>query len=263
MAFNPIQAIVQAGNIANNVTGNVTGMLNAGGNLVGGDAGKRLTGLAGKLQKGLAGPLKLLNKLNGVTASFEQGIIEAVQSRKDPLQSFQWIAFIDNGMGETIKPIMIDKIQTSGQRYDTKPVYRQGQMNHYASSYSTDNITISLYTDTTGQAITYCTNWFEAVRHPSGYFRLPAKYKRNVRVVMVDSVHNTVATFTFQGCWPTAYESYSLDAGGTIIETTMQLSVDSVRVNESDAPSLSGNFNPQSLVNSAVNAAQQRISSLF
>ena len=126
----------------------------------------------------------------------------------------------------------IDAVQTPGIHIESRPVFRAGQMKHYAGPLSIDNLSLTLYTESQGKALKLTSSWFNSVYdNSSGNYRLPIEYKKDVHVYMLDVTSGTVCVFKFMGCMPTTWSSYALDAGSAnLLATQIELTVDNFSV---------------------------------
>lgn len=195
--------------------------------------------LLGSLNKGsLSGLLKTnaVGLATGANLAFNSEIdVTTFLAMTDPLLNFQWAARVLN---MNVKGEYISSISTPGMRYDTKSIYREGKMHHYASFFDTDTIRMTVYADTTNTSNNFALNWMRSVKSHQGFYRLPKDYKRDVEIVLTDSFFMKVFRITAVGCWPTAWESYDLSSeGSSAIATTLTLNVDDVKF-ETDTRSL-------------------------
>lgn len=167
----------------------------------------------------------------------QDGALSKLSARGDPVLSIDWLAYITEPEGGIpIDPYYIDAVQTSSLRAQTRTVYRAGIDKNYAGPLSVDNLTISLYTDSSGKAPKFASSWFYAVYDQrNGNFRLPKEYKKNIQVVFFDSAKIALYSFTFVGCYPTSLPSYSLEGGNpTPLSTQLDLSVDDILIDVAD-----------------------------
>lgn len=158
-----------------------------------------------------------------------------MEARKDPLLSFEWVAFVNPNVNENdsiIDPIYIESLQTPHLSFDINTVFREGKSKNYAGAFSCDGIAISFFTDASAQSFQFASSWFDAVfDSTTGNYRMPSQYKRNVVCIIHDARRNALVKFTFIGCFPVSWDAYALSGNSSEpLQTSMQLSVDHVCV---------------------------------
>lgn len=213
---------------------------------------------AGRLQKGLAKPIKdidtFLGRIDRIGQTFlpktppaneyaRQNVLQAIQNRKDPLLTVDWIGIVQDPVGVTNSPNVpwsyIDEIQTPSIRVGSEPVFRNGIVKKYATSYEVDNANLKIYTDTTGQAFNFCNAWTRSTRRQDGLWNLASQYKKDIIIFILDATRSVVVDIRLIGCFPNSWNSYQLEAGGSnALITTLDLSVDDFYINvDSDGSS--------------------------
>lgn len=201
-------------------------------------------GIAADLQNGLSNPTRYLDRymqsianVVGINPFSEDLGVGRVTDRGDPVMNYLWNARIVGGsslLGVDMHQY-IDQIQTPSIRFNTKPVFREGKMKHYATSYSADDLNIHMYTAIDGTTFNYAADWLSKVKTFNGYFTPPIEYKRTVLLDVFDQQNRTVMQFAFEGCWPTSWESYTFDSGqGQVMMTQLTLSVDNMTFDKTE-----------------------------
>lgn len=127
-----------------------------------------------------------------------------VLSRGDPVLAYEWEGMIiDPGNPEPIPYIYLESIQAPNIQFDLDHRYFHGRNLSYPSKIVTDNLTIQLYNDFTGAAAALAASWAEETfMTASGGFRLPAAFKKAVKVNIYDAKHRQVYSMLFGGCFP-------------------------------------------------------------
>ena len=144
----------------------------------------------------------------------------------DPQLNYQWAAYIP-GIIEDHE--YISAITTPTVRYDQQSRFLNGKMQHYPGFLSIDDISMTLYTESRGLAMSALTKWVRSVRAKDGIYSLPKDYKRTVVVALVDASGRVVAEMHYLRCWPISWNSYDLNYGdATLLATQISLSVDDV-----------------------------------
>ncbi len=157
------------------------------------------------------------------------GILDSVQTFTDPILNFSWLAWIK---GENVVPFShITAIQTPSLTFETKPIYREGKMRHYASSFSADDMSMTMYTDAKAVTLDSASMWFRNVMDRDGYYHLPYEYKKDIVLYLLDQRGQSVFAWTYVGCWPKSMNSYSLGQDSSVIMTELSLSVDDILFN--------------------------------
>ncbi len=134
----------------------------------------------------------------------ERSAFGDVLSRGDPVLAYEWEGMIiDSGNPEPIPYIYLESIQAPNIQFDLDHRYFHGRNLSYPSKIITDNLTIQLYNDFTGAAAALSASWAEETfMTATGGFRLPAEFKKSVKVNIYDAKHRQVYSMLFGGCFP-------------------------------------------------------------
>ncbi len=216
------------------IDGFANSAINAGANYVNGRINSAVGRANGFLQQGLSNPLALLNNTSRLT--WMDQMQDIIRGRPDPLMGYMWCAFIDAGPEDSIDYVWIEEVQTPATTFEPKPIFRNGKIHHYAAAYSADQMSVKLFTESSGKAFAYVHSWINQIKSTDGYFSLPVAYKRDVTVYIMDPMYNNVVTYQYKGCWPTSAESYQLSSQSNLLETTLSLSVDEVLIDLTNVP---------------------------
>ncbi len=162
-----------------------------------------------------------------------QNVLQVMQGRGDPVLAFDWIAVILDPTVNSSKQLpwqYIDKLATPALSIDVQQLFRNGKNLKFASAFSAESISLTLYTDVAGVGINYANNWVRSVYRSDSFYNLSKNYKRDIQIYMLDAKRSVVVDIRFVGCFPTAWDSYALSSDGSILETNLTLSVDDIKV---------------------------------
>lgn len=144
----------------------------------------------------------------------------------DPLLNYQWFALIPTVLSQGE---YITEIQTPAIRYDQQTKFKNGKIHHYAGFFSVDDMSLTIYTDVSRTAMDAAKKWIRAARSEEGLYGLPASYKNDVYVVVLDQADNIVFGWRYVGCWVTSWDSYNLQmTSAALLVTNLTISVDNV-----------------------------------
>lgn len=162
-----------------------------------------------------------------------QNVLQNMMARGDPVLAFDWIGvIIDSGMSSASLPwYYIDSLSTPSRQVDTHKYHFNGLDKKFAATASIGEIEIKLFTDANATTFNYAENWFTSTYRRDGFYSLPNQYKKDIAVFVLDAKRKTIVDFRFVGCFPTAYQSYPFGTEGSILETSMTVSVDRVLIN--------------------------------
>lgn len=163
-----------------------------------------------------------------------QNVLQVMQQRGDPVLSFDWIAVIIDptvNVGKQMPWQYIDGLTTPSLAVDQHSLFFNGLTKKFASVYSAGSITLKLFTDTKAKSFNYANYWIRSTYREDGFYGLSKSYKKDIQVFILDPTREIVVDLRFFGCFPTSWESYTLDASNGILETTMQVSVDEMFMN--------------------------------
>lgn len=163
----------------------------------------------------------------------KQHSLKKLSQRPDPVFAFDWLGVIlDNGLSTSAQVPWeyIDAITIPEVSVETKEQFFNGTTRMTAGQFRTGSASIDIYTDRTGLAFNYADYWVRSTFRQDGFYNLPAHYKKDIVVFVLDAKRKIVVDFRLVGCIPTSRESYAL--GGTdMLKTSLQLSVDEVFIN--------------------------------
>lgn len=203
--------------------------------------------IQGPLREGLRDPVGTFQKFSeriSATLGFRPNVgrplpsgktsqLTSALSRQDPVTNIDWIGMVvDRSNPNALDWHYINSIQTPSLSIEPRTVFRAGKLQHYAGNVSVDNVNLTLYTDATGKALKFASSWFNCVfDSKSGNYRLPRDYKKDVYVYLFDPERSVVCQLKFFGCFPTSWQSYSLDSGtASPLNTVLDLVLDSFSI---------------------------------
>lgn len=208
----------------------------------------------------------------------KQDMLQLLSNRGDPLLSFDWIGVVINTQGLSTNYSLpwyyIDEIHLPPLTSNTHTRRINGLEKNYVSDYNPLQSQIKLYTDNTGMAFNFANQWLRSAYRTDKFFGLPASYKKDVQIYILDPARQCVADFRLKGCFPSTWDGYQLGAASTPLDTTLTLCVDEVLQNyDSDLSTakdavntfFSGLTNPalNTLAKTVNGAAGSLLSSLF
>ncbi len=248
------------------------------------ELGARQIGMS-NLQKGLVNPIKnaqtFLGRLDRIGQTFlpkkqpsneyaRQNVLQEIQKRRDPVLSIDWIGIIQDPPGMKNSPQMpwayIDEIQCSPISISPNAVFRNGIQQKYAGNYDVGSASLKLYTDVSGMSFNYANAWIRSIRRNDGQWGLPASYKKDIVVYILDSTREVVVDIRLVGCYPTSWQSYSLEAtSASPLFTLLELSVDDFYINVEASPTAAKNALSRFLapITGALDSVSNKVSSVM
>ncbi len=177
-----------------------------------------------------------------------QNVLEVTGNRGDPVTNLDWIAVVVNknlSLNTTLPWFFIDEITTPAFTVEIEEKFKYGSYVKYAKHAKVDSAAIKVYSEVNGTAFNFCNDWVRAIYRDDNLYQLPSLYKKDIYIYILDSTRNIVVDFKLLGCFPTSWDAYTLDSqAARPLETNLQLSVDSYRMNyDSDPKSIVNNIN--------------------
>lgn len=169
---------------------------------------------------------------NGFTSS---DYLASIAARADPILTYEWVAYVVDPTGATSIPWQyIDTFQAPTLSIEQSPVFRSGKTHYYPGSVTCSTLTLGLYTDASGAAMAFASNWAAAAFSPNlGIYQLPSKTKKTVKLYIHDAKRRVVCSMSFFGCFPTSYSGYGLEnTGSNPLVTNLEVSVDGMSIGE-------------------------------
>lgn len=195
----------------------------------------------------LSGPIKDYNRfMDRVGAALsptrqllgtftKQNVLKKLAARADPVFAHDWIGFVmDNGLSTSAQMPWeyIDGITLPAVTIESRSLFRNGTMRKTAGNMTNSTAELMFYTDRSGLAFNYADYWLRSTFRQDGFHNLPAKYKKDIVVFILDAKRKIVVDFRLVGCWPTSDNALSLGgAGVNMLQRTLTLEVDEVFVN--------------------------------
>jgi hypothetical protein len=132
-----------------------------------------------------------------------------INARGDAVQNWCWYCLLPSMENDSalsfggISPAIslpwyyVPSANMPRRKIATESTQANAHMRHYPQSYSVDNLSLGLFMDTTGKAQQYLEAWASKVldnRDPAntenqGRWGLPADYKKDIYIVLLDTVH--------------------------------------------------------------------------
>lgn len=248
------------------------------------ELGARQMGMS-NLQKGLVNPIKnaqtFMGRLERIGQTFlpkkqptneyaRQNVLQEMQKRRDPVLSIDWIGIIQDPPGTRNSPQMpwsyIDEIQCASISVSPATVFRNGLQKKYAGAYDVGGASIKLYTDVSGISFNYPNAWLRSIRRNDGQWGLPASYKKDIIIFVLDSTRQVVVDIRLVGCFPNTWQSYNFEASASSpLFTSLDLSVDDFYINVEADPTAAKSALSQFLspVTGLLDTAANKVSSVM
>lgn len=221
-------------------------------------AGKTLTSSGSGQDSLLAG---LASRLPGAViqsarsssgGSGRRSVLEAMQSRSDPLMNFNWYVdmptvrpFGQSSGSQTLSWEFVEEITLPLIEFEQVSNYQAGKNVHFPKNYSLGTMGLKLYEDSDGTSSSYVNTWQRAMFDPAtGLQNYPSQFKKVISVWILDVASLTVMCLEYAGCWPTRPEPISLSSGSSErVIVGAEFSVDSIdmkfgKFSNSQIPSL-------------------------
>lgn len=177
-------------------------------------SGGSILGTESMLASSLPSPVTPGNALAGLLA------------RPDPLMAFSWYVELPTIQGPGLAPAnlpwyYVEEATVPFRNFEPRAVYRDGRNRNYAGKYNVDPITLGVYLDENGTALSYWDTWSSAIVAPfdranyktqGGGFRPPRSYQKDVRLYLLDVSKRQVVRFTCVECWPQNTDGLALQS---------------------------------------------------
>lgn len=164
-----------------------------------------------------------------------ENVYSLVGSRPDPITNFDWLAIVENkgfAGSQAIPWHYIDEVTTPGMNISEFSKFRAGRNLKFADLFSTDTCSIKIYNDNKGLGFNFCNDWVRSVYRDDDFYQVPDRYKKNIKIWILDVVRKVVTDVQLIGCWPTAWTGLTLTSGSSaMLEINLTLAVDDIRFN--------------------------------
>lgn len=173
------------------------------------------------------------------------GVLDAALSRPDPLLGLNWrcdLPIIDST--NQLDWSRVEEANLPFVEFEQVSNYRAGKMFHYPHHYTLGVLTLKLYEDSFGSALSYLNEWKRLMLDgKTGLYNVPSVYKKPVKITIYDSSFRTVMFLTYIGCWIPRHDPYTLSGETQRINPSVEVSVDDVELsfgkfNDGEIPSL-------------------------
>jgi len=138
---------------------------------------------------------------------------DLVNKMPDPLLSFKWVVLALPSFGgitlprEYVEAVNLPFYNTNIEQ----EVFIAGSYLYFPGFQNITATDITFYEDKNLTTTLWLEAWRKAIRNPdTGLYYLPASYKRDVPVALLDQGNNTILTATLKGIWPAARGQFDL-----------------------------------------------------
>jgi hypothetical protein len=160
-------------------------------------------------------------------ASSQLTDIAKIKNRPDPLLAFKWVVvapYLPFGLPSTY-------VESLDLPFNNLSIgdgwYRAATFTYFPSTINISSFNIVLYEDDRATALGWVETWKSKVRNPNtGKYGLPSKYKKDLKVTLLDTNNELVLTTTLQGIWPAETSSWPLGQSNERLTLTQTFSVD-------------------------------------
>jgi len=150
-------------------------------------------------------------------------------SRSDPLLNFNWYCILPQ-ITETVYGSVglpwfyVEEAHIPFRTYQTRSIYREGRTKQYVSKYGVDNMTLTMYLDNSAKTWNYLKAWNAAIIDPfartnatlqGGRFNPAYKYKKDVKIMVIDNKKQIVIQLLMSECIPISIETFSLGSNSS------------------------------------------------
>ncbi len=175
----------------------------------------------------LRGGLEFSDRLR----SSSSNVLNAMQSRPDPLTSFNWQCSLPDIEGERLGWEYVEEATLPFVDFDSTSNYRAGKMYHYPHHYSLGTLSLKLYEDTSGKTSNYVNRWKSLIIDSStGLYNTPSFFKKPITITIFDSRFTTVMFVTYIGCWIQRMDSFQLGGESNRINPQVEYNVDDIEI---------------------------------
>jgi hypothetical protein len=120
-------------------------------------------------------------------------------------------------------------------------IFREGRDRKYPSKYNVDDLSLSIYMDSSGEAMKYLQAWDAQIMAgftpgtaatAGGGFGRPVNYKKPIRIVLLSVALQELIVLEYTECWPTNIASLDLNSDASNrLTAEVQFSVGDVFIN--------------------------------
>lgn len=166
-----------------------------------------------------------------------------INSRGDALQSWNWYAILPdiNYEGRIVSlpwyyaqssNIPSRSIQSNSHNVNGHPI-------HYPESYSVEQLQLGLFMDDSNKTQHWLKAWESTIvgtENPKisgnqGMWGLPAEYKKEINIVVLNSTKEVALNFKYLNCWPATHANPELVSGsGEAMLNTVSFLVEDVHI---------------------------------
>lgn len=165
-----------------------------------------------------------------------------IHARGDALQNWCWYALMptvnNNGYTTELPWQYVQSGNLPERNITPSSTNFAGHPVHFPESYNVDNLQLGMFMDDTNSAQRYVQAWRELVLQngdsnlsmgAKGLWGLPAKYKMNIDIVVLNMSKTYAINFKYTGCWPTTSSQQELTSGaGEAMVKTVNFMVEDV-----------------------------------
>lgn len=172
-----------------------------------------------------------------------------IHARGDALQNWCWYALMpslqNNGYNNDLAWYYIQTANLPERTINVDSVNFGGHPVHFPESYSVDPLQLGLFMDNRNESSRYIQAWRELVLQNGdpnisdsnkGMWGLPAKYKKNIDIVVLNTEKMIALNLKYTRCWPTVSTNTELTSGqGEAMIKTVSFVAEDVYVSVFDA----------------------------
>lgn len=138
--------------------------------------------------------------------------VSKLLKRPDPLLSFKWIC-PDETLPFGLPSDYLESIDLSWRNVKVESgVYVGGGYDYYPGSHDISGFTMVLYEDQECNTMKWVDYWKKQIKDMStGLYQLPTKYKKDMKIELMNSKNQAVMTVELIGIWPEATSNWSLN----------------------------------------------------
>ena len=179
----------------------------------------------GTLKNNLIGPASAERRVSEKRSLESAAVgddLAGINARGDALQNWCWYALLPEIIVDTtIEKLPWYYVQTTNapqRNIAFESVTVNGHPVSYPESYSVDQLQLGLFMDSTNKAHKWLTAWQSLILgydDPSlprnqGMWGLPASYKKDINIVLLNAQKQQMINFKYINCWPSAPTSLDL-----------------------------------------------------
>ena len=161
-----------------------------------------------------------------ITSAVSGSWLSRAINRPDPHINIDWSIILPNDNSNV--SYYVEEVNPPITQLTVSPgIFRGGQRIYLPTSFEDETLHMSFYEDRLATASQYLQNWMQSVGdRGTGLMNYPSEYKKNITIVLQDTMQNTIMSLIYYGCWPTKLDGINLvsaQAGRTIIGATFSL----------------------------------------